>query len=406
MAKYSYTAKSIQGDEKTGIFDAKDEYQLARTLKEQGFVLISAKAADIESSKKLTFSLPIFNQVSLVEKLMFIRNLQVMVSSGLPLPRALDSLAMQAKNKKFKKALLEIKERVVKGENFSDCLKSYPDIFSDVFHSMVKVGEESGTLDQVFAVLARQLERDHELRSKIKGAMTYPAVILAAMTGIGILMLILVVPKLTATFEDLNVQLPLTTQLVISLGNFLAEKWYFAITLIIGFVLAFFQALRLEAVKKIIDLLLLRIPTIAGLVRQINAAYTARTLSSLISAGVSLVRALEITSGVVNNFYFKETLLQAVDQVKKGRKLSEVFQSCRNFYPLTFCQMVQVGEETGETSSILAKLADFFESEVSDATKNLTSIIEPILMLFIGAAVGFFAISMIQPMYSMLGGIQ
>lgn len=406
MAKYSYVAKSIQGEEKTGILDAKDEYQLARMLKEQGFMLISAKTGEPAVRGKISFSLPFFNSVSLVDKLMFVRNLQVMVSSGLPLPRALDSLSSQVKNKKFKKALLDIKDRVIKGENFSECLKLYPDIFSELFQNMVKVGEESGTLDQVFSVLARQLERDYELRSKIKGAMTYPAVILVAMFGIGFLMLILVVPKLTATFEELNVQLPLTTQLVINAGNFLAKQWYFAIAGIVVFIIAAIQVLKTRIVKRRMDFLFLRFPAVSVLVKKINTAYTARTLSSLIASGVSLVRSLEITAGVVNNVYFKEVLLQASEQVKKGKKLSEAFQNCQDVYPLTFCQMLQVGEETGETSGILSKLAEFFESEVSDATKNLTSIIEPILMLFIGAVVGFFAISMIQPMYSMLGGIQ
>lgn len=406
MPKYSYIAKSMQGEEKTGVLDVKDEYQLAKILKEQGFILVNAKIAEAPSHKKFVISLSLFNSVSLVEKLMFVRNLQVMVASGLPLPRALDSLSSQVKNRKFKKSLLDIKDKVVKGESFSDCLKSYPDIFSELFQNMVKVGEESGTLDQVFSVLARQLERDYELRSKIKGAMTYPAVVMVAMIGIGFLMLVLVVPKLTATFEELNVQLPLTTQLVIAAGNFLAQKWYLAIGTVVVFIFVFLQTLKIQYVKRKIDFLFLRLPMISVLVKKINTAYTARTLSSLIAAGVSLVRSLEITAGVVNNFYFKKILLQSAEQVKKGKKLSEVLQSYQDIYPLTFYQMLQVGEETGETSGILAKLADFFENEVSEATKNLASIIEPVLMLFIGAAVGFFAISMIQPMYSMLGGIQ
>lgn len=406
MSKYSYVAKSIQGEEKTGILDVKDEYQLARILKEQGFILVNAKITESLPLKKFAISLPFFNNVSLVDKLMFVRNLQVMVSSGLPLPRALDSLSSQVRNKKFKKALLDIKDKVMKGESFSECLKFYPDIFSELFQNMVKVGEESGTLDQVFSVLSRQLERDYDLRSKIKGAMTYPAVIMVAMVGIGFLMLVLVVPKLTATFEELNVQLPLTTQLVINAGNFLAQKWYFAIAMMVVFIFVFLQILKMQSVKKGMDFLFLRLPAISVLIKKINTAYTARTLSSLIASGVSLVRSLEITAGVVNNFYFKKILLQSADQVKKGKKLSEALQLCGNIYPSTFCQMLQVGEETGETAGILAKLADFFENEVSETTKNLASIIEPILMLFIGAIVGFFAISMIQPMYSMLGGIQ
>jgi type IV pilus assembly protein PilC len=406
MPTYRYTAKSLKGEEKAGLMEAKDEHQLAGTLRSQGFILIRAETLGKEKGKrKLDISIPFLSGVSLEEKLMFVRNLQVMITSGLSLPKALQTLSAQTKSNAFKKALLEIAEEIVRGESFSDSLKKYPKIFSELFQNMIKVGEESGTLDEVLTVLTRQMEREHELKSKVRGALMYPAVIISAMIGIGILMLIIVVPKLADTFKELEIELPLTTKLVIGIGTFLAEKWLLALLIIVAFVFLSRLILAKREIKRIIDALTLRIPVISPLIKKTNSAYTARTLSSLIASGVPIVRSLEITSGALSNVYFKRSLSEASEKVRKGAKLSEALEPYHNIYPLIIFQMIKVGEETGETSEILSKLAEFFEEEVSNATKNLASVIEPILMLFIGAAVGFFAISMVQPMYSMLGAL-
>ncbi|MBI2577897.1 MAG: type II secretion system F family protein, partial [Candidatus Wildermuthbacteria bacterium] len=284
----------------------------------------------------------------------------------------------------------------------SGSLAKYPAVFSGLMVSMIHVGEESGNVEGVLGQLNIQLEREHDLRSKITGALMYPAVIVAAMIGIGILMLMFVVPKLAETFADLGAELPLPTRVVIALGTFMLEKWYLAFG---GMAVAGVGLCRLsktEPGKRAVGNIMLRLPVISGIVRKMNAAFTVRTLSSLISAGVSLVQSLEITAGVLGNMRFKRALLMSAEKVQKGTELSVALAEHANVYPLTVVQMVEVGEETGQTSEVLAKLADFYEEEVSALTKNLTSIIEPILMLIIGGVVGFFAISMIQPMYSML----
>jgi type IV pilus assembly protein PilC len=404
MPTYRYIAKSLEGEEKSGTMEAKDEHQLAGTLRSQGFILIRAKVFGKEK-RRLAISIPFLSGVALEEKLMFVRNLQVMITSGLSLPKALQTLSVQTKSKAFKKALLEIAEEIIRGKSFSDSLKRYPKIFSELFQNMIRVGEESGTLDEVLVVLTRQMEREHELKSKVRGALMYPAVIISAMIGIGILMLIMVVPKLAETFKELEIELPLTTQLVIGIGTFLAEKWFLALLIIVAFVFLFRLVLARKESKRIIDALTLKIPVISPLIKKTNTAYTARTLSSLIASGVPIVKSLEITSGALGNVYFKKSLSEASEEVRKGAKLSEALEPYHNIYPLIIFQMIKVGEETGETSEILNKLAEFFEGEVSNATKNLASVIEPVLMLIIGAAVGFFAISMVQPMYSMLGSI-
>ncbi|MDO8424317.1 MAG: type II secretion system F family protein [bacterium] len=404
MPNYIYTAKSLQGETKSGSVEAKDTHQLARILRQEGLILIRA-GVEGGAGKKTDISFSFFGP-SLAEKMFFTRNLQIMISAGLPLPRSLETLSSQSKNKKFKKALLSIREEVVRGKGFSASLASYPDIFSPLFQNMIKVGEEGGKLEEVLKTLTLQLERENDLKSKIKGAMMYPAVILCAMFGIGILMMVTVVPKLAETFKELNVELPVTTKLVISFAGFLTKRWYFAIVIALVSAFLFRQVLKSEGGKKIFDKLTLKIPIFSPIIKNTNSAYTARTLSSLITAGVSLPKSLEITSGTLGNVYYKKALEEAIEKVKKGEKLSDALKDYQDIYPQTLIQMVSVGEETGETSDVLAKVASFYEEEVSNTTKNLTSIIEPVLMIVIGAVVGFFAVSMIQPMYSMLGSIE
>lgn len=405
MPKYIYTAKSLQGETKSGELEAKDTRQLAGNLRQEGLILIRAETDTTRGGKKFEISFSFFGPSS-AEKMFFTRNLQIMISAGLPLPRALETLSNQAKNKKFKKALLAIKEEIIRGKSFSDSLIGFPEIFSPLFQNMIKVGEEGGTLEDVLKTLTLQLERENDLKSKIKGAMVYPAVILCAMFGIGILMMVTVVPKLAETFKELNAELPLTTKLVINFAAFLTKRWYLAIAAVLALFFFFRQALKSNEGKKIFDKIVLKIPVFSPIIKNTNSAYTARTLSSLITAGLSLPKSLEITSGTLGNIYYRKALEEAIEKVKKGGKLSDALKDYQDIYPQTLIQMISVGEETGETSDVLAKVASFYEEEVSNTTKNLASIIEPVLMIIIGAVVGFFAVSMIQPMYSMLGAIE
>lgn len=412
MPKYSYTAKSIKGEVKTGLLSAKNQSELARVLHQEGYFLISANMEEEEVKKRpgLFFGkdwvIPFLGGVSLTEKMFFTRNLAVMIGAGIPLPRAISALANQTKSKKFKIALLDIVEEVTRGKNFSDSLNEYPNIFPELFQSMIKVGEETGTLEEILKTLTQQMEKEHELRSKIKGAMIYPTVIICAMIGIGILMLIMVVPKLAETFEELNVELPFSTKLIISLGAFLAQNWFVGVLIFFVFFFLLRIALKTKIGKRIIDKLVLKIPIVSSIVKKTNSAYTVRSLGSLFSSGVPIVRALEVVSRALGNIYFREAISSAAEKVRKGSKLSEALRPYQNIYPAIVVQMIEVGEETGETADILKKLADFFEEEVTNSTKNLSAVIEPVLMLIVGAMIGFFAISMIQPMYSMLGAIQ
>jgi len=402
MPRYSYIAKTLKGEPKSGVLEAENEHELARILRKEGCILISAISEETAKIKKFTIQIPFLQRVSLVDKIMFTRNLRVMIAAGVSFPRALKILSDQSRNKKFKGILLKIREEIIRGKSFSDTLSRYPNIFSELFSNMVKVGEETGTLENVLNVLTQQMEKEHEIKSKIQGAMIYPAVIILAMLGIGIVMLIMVVPKLASIFSELNVELPLTTRIVIFVGNFLAKFWYTVPFGVLAVVILLKVVPKTKLGKLVFDTLVLKIPIIGPIIKKTYSARTIRTLSSLIAAGVPIVRSLEIVSGSLGNIYYKKAISEAAEGVRKGAKLSEVLKKYEDIYSNLVIQMIEIGEETGETSTILQKLAEFYEEEVANATKNLSAIIEPILMLIVGAIVGFFAVSMIQPMYSML----
>lgn len=405
MPRYFYKAKSLKGKTVEGLLSAMNKSELARLLKGKNLILVSAKRT-FEKNKRLDLDIPFFNRVSLTEKLMFTRNLKVMISAGVSLPRALETLSVQTKNRKLSKALLSIREEIIKGTAFSDALSRHPKIFSELFFNMVKAGEASGKLEDVLAVLARQIARRHELESKIKGALAYPAVIILAMLGIGAGMLVFVVPKISATFKELKIALPVTTRFVINIGETMAHRWYLFLLGLFFLIFAISRLLKTKAGIRAFSWLSIKVPIFSSITKKANSARILRTLSSLISAGVPLTSSLGIIFNASNNVYYKETIEAAIERVKSGDKLSEVWMDYKNIYPAVVVQMIAVGEETGQTVEVLEKLADFFEQEVANATCNLTAVIEPLVMLLVGGAVGFFAISMVQPMYSMLEAIK
>ena len=405
MPNYFYTAKTLDGKNQAGNLNAKDTHELSQTLKNQGMLLIKAHALDEKEKKSWGIQLP-FSGVSAKEKIMFTRNLWVMVSAGLSLVRSFEILAAQTKKRRFKTALNGAKERIGKGDGLYEALSQYPDIFSRLFLSMIKVGEESGTLEESFKVLSLQMEREYELKSKIKQAMIYPGIILATMLGIGILVTVFVLPKLKIFFTSLNTELPIYTKILIGFGDFASHYWYIVISAPIVLFIFIFWAIRTERGKKMKDTVLLKLPLISSLVKKNNAAFLIRSLSSLISSGVPLVSSLEITAGTVGNYYFKKALLESAEKVKKGERLSGTLKPHQDIFPFGAIEMMEVGEETGKTTTILKKLADFYEQEAIAVTESLSLAIEPMLILAMGACVAFFAFAVIQPMYSVLGAIE
>jgi type IV pilus assembly protein PilC len=270
---------------------------------------------------------------------------------------------------------------------------------------MARAGEESGNLSGALSDIGISLEKSHSLTRKIHGALIYPGVIMSAMVVIGILMFAFVVPTLANTFKELGVVLPVSTRVLIFAGNFFSNNLILTFLILVFWAIGMYLLFRAKFIAKYIDFVFLKIPVVSTLVKELNTARTARSMSSLLTSGVSITRALEITEDVVQNIYYKQVLNKAKFEVEKGAPFSKVFEESLNLYPVMMAEMVQVGEETGKLSDMLLQIASFYEEEIENKTKNLSTIIEPVLMIVIGAGVGFFAISMISPLYSILGSI-
>ncbi len=411
MANFSWRAKKVNGEESSGERESIDRFSLARELRAEGLIALSIEELSSTGEKKdkrkpwSKFNI-VLGRVKMKDKIIFANNLSAMISAGLPLSRALSIMLRQTSNKYFKKVIGEIETRINKGESLSRALANWPKIFPEVFVSMVASSEETGRLPEALKLVSEQLEKSYALRRKILGAMIYPAVIIAAIIVIGILMMIFLIPTLSATFRELNVPLPLSTRFVIGLSDFLVNNFLLVFAgLVVVIVIASWFPRTLSG-KKIVDKMLLKIPFINNITRQVNSAVIMRTTSSLVSAGVSLTRTMEVTEKVVQNYYYKQVMVEAFDKVQKGIPLSVIFAAHQNLFPIFASEMSAVGEETGKMPEMLLKGATFFEDEVDQVTKNLSTIIEPVLMVIIGLAVGFFAISMIGPMYSLSNAIK
>lgn len=406
MPKFFYTAKNATtGETSGGEMEAKDEKSLAQDLRAEGLLLTSFKEEQVATSLQVKF-FDRFKTVPLKEKMTFTRNLSVMVSSGLTVSRAVHNLSLQTRNKTFKQILDSVNDDLQSGKTLSEGLGKYPQVFNELFVNMVYVGEVSGNLEEVLDILALQLEKENDLLSKVRGALIYPAVIVVAMIGIGILMLVYILPKITGVFKDMKVELPATTQVIMALSDFVRNNAIITTLLSVGLIIGIKLFAGTVPGKRFFGFLFVRLPIIGNIVVKVNCARFARIYSSLLKSGISVVNALTIISKTLANPYYKDALAEAIAEIQKGVELSKVIGKYPVIFPLLVTQILEVGEETGKTEVVLQRLAEFYEEEVSQITKNMSSIIEPILMLFIGGGVGFFAVAMLQPMYSVLENIK
>lgn len=402
---FVYKTKLKNGEVFEGTMEAKDRLSVSHELRMKGNTPISIKEANQSGVDIMEKVNKFLARIGTGDLILVTKNLSGMLRAGLSLSRALSVLEKQTKNVALNKVLLDLSSQINGGSTFSDALAKHPKVFSKLFVSMVRAGEESGNLAGALSEIGMNLGKSHALTKKIKGALIYPGVILSAMILIGVLMFAFVVPTLAKTFVELNVELPATTKFIIALGNFFSEHLILSLVLIIGLGVGTFYLFTAKFMAKYIDFLVLKIPVIGTLAKELNTARTARTMSSLLLSGVPITRAIEITEDVVQNVYYKKILGDARAAVEKGAPFSAVFEENLKFYPVMMTEMIQVGEETGKLSDMLLEIALFYEGEIENKTKDLSTIIEPILMIIIGAGVGFFAVSMITPLYSVLNNI-
>ncbi|MEZ4194816.1 MAG: type II secretion system F family protein [Candidatus Paceibacterota bacterium] len=408
MPTFTYTGEDQEGNSVTETVTADDRYAVYDVARRDGHKVTSIDNASggykqFLNVEKLNILL---SRVKSDELIMMTRNLGSMLNAGLTVTRALSVIERQSKNPKLKSVIKRINERINSGDQLFETLKEYPEVFSDLYVAMIKSGEESGNLAESLQTLSVQMERSNNLIKKIKGAMIYPGIVITVMVIIAILMMIFVLPQITDVFKGMNKELPATTTFLIESSDFFVAHTVLALSSIIGLVLSVVYFLRTRIGKTTVSWTVTRLPVIGTMAKETNAARTARTLSSLLNSGVDVIQAIEITEEVVQNVYYKEILREARKRVEKGTALSEVFVERTDLYPILVGEMILVGEETGQISGMLGELALFYETEVERKTKDLSTIIEPLLMVFIGAGVGFFALAMIAPIYSMSDGLK
>lgn len=346
-----------------------------------------------------------FSRVPLKERLFFCQYLAVMLKAGISLSVALKTTAKQTSNKFFIKILTDVSNNVEKGSTFAESMAPYKKVFGEMFINMVEAGELSGKLEEVLGELFIQMKKEHALISKVKGAFTYPAVILAAMGGIGTFMIVKVVPQITAMFDEMNAELPLPTKILINISRAIANNGLLSLVIVIVTVSLFIYTIRTPKGKYYFQAFLLKMPVFGSIIKKINMARFARNISSLLKTDIMIIKCFQITASVLGNLHYRRALEDMAQKIKKGEKLSGVINSYPKLFSPVVAQMVAVGEETGELDNILVELAEFYEEEVDNVMENMPSIIEPILILVLGLGVGGVAIAIIMPMYSITSSI-
>jgi type IV pilus assembly protein PilC len=398
MPVFEWEGRNMRGETKKGSSTADSQEQLRTTLRRDGVILVKASAKKERRAKLGGSSLQ--KKVKKVEVGVFTRQLSTMITSGLPLVQSLDILSSQLENATFRAITKDMKEKIEGGSRFAETLRDYPKCFDDLYVSLVVAGEEGGMLDTVLIRLANYIEKSEKLKKKIKTALIYPSSIVIVAIGVVLVLLLFVIPVFAGLFESFGKALPAPTQLVINLSNFLkATIWYIGGAAIVG-VFLLRRYYRTEQGQRVIDRLMLKIPVLGILLQKAAVARVTRTLATLLSSGVSILESLSIVAKTAGNKIIEDALFTARADISEGRSISDPLKESGVFPPMTV-QMIQVGESTGALDSMLNKIADFYEEDVDHLVANLTSLLEPVLMIFLGVVLGGLIIAMYLPIFQL-----
>jgi type IV pilus assembly protein PilC len=334
------------------------------------------------------------------EKIVFMRQMATMVGAGLPLSRSLEIMIQQTANPLFRRVLKNVLESVQSGKTLADSFRQEEEVFDNITINLIEAGEESGNLEIILERLATELEEKDSLSGKIKSAMIYPVIILVIIVAVIVLMMFVLVPAMADIYDDFDAELPFITRFLMDMSNFFINYWW---TLIVGGLVIFIGGkfyLDSPSGKRTFDKLVLKIPVVGGIVSKMQISQFTRILSLLLGSGLSIVKAIELTADSLSNSMFRDTLMEAKEEVEKGGPLA-IPIARSEYYPLLVSSMVAVGEETGEMDTVLAKVAEYYKSEVDTATENLSTILEPVFLVIMGLAVGFIALGVYMPMFQL-----
>jgi len=401
--KLRYKAVNREGKTISGIIEANEIKGAASYLREHGYFPITIK--EVGKSKPLDFIPFLTNKVSQKDVLVFTRQLSLMLVSGLALVKSLEIIKIQSDRKALSELVGNIINDIQEGASFSKAIAKYPDVFSQVYTSLVKASESSGLLDESLSRLADNLEKQQKLKGSIVASFTYPVIVLILMVIVLSILMVFVIPKLTSLYEELKVDLPLPTKVVIALSDAVISFWpiIIGVLFLLGFLLKRFH--KTEDGNILIDDLILKIPIFGNLVRKIALVEVSRTLGILVGSGTLVVEALSQTANVAGNIHFKNAMMEVSRRVEKGVTVGDALSSYTLFPPI-LVQLVKVGEQTGKLNETLLKASEYFESDVNQALKALTAAMEPIVMIVLGIGVGFLVFSIITPIYRLTSSIQ
>jgi len=398
MAKFKYSARDKNGREVKGDIEARDPEAVSDILHDQGLIVVSIKEASFLDPSR--FSEINIGGVPMKEKVVFMRQMATMISSGLPLNRALEIMVEQSANPMFKKVLVNVSTAVQSGKSLSVSFREQEDVFDNITLNLIEAGEESGNLEVILGKLATELEEKDSLNRKIKSAMIYPIIILIVILGVVLMMMFVLVPSMSDIYKDFGADLPIITKMIMAMSDFALNYWWAVIIIFLVLFLGFRFYKSTEKGKKTIDKVILKIPIIGKLVSKTQIAQFTRILALLLGSGLSIVKALELTGQSLGNTVFKDVVMDARDEVEKGGPLALPIARSTNF-PLLVSSMISVGEETGEIDAVLAKVSEYYKEEVDTATSNLSSVLEPVLLIIMGVAVGFIALGVYMPMFGL-----
>ncbi|MBI2029456.1 type II secretion system F family protein [Candidatus Gottesmanbacteria bacterium] len=394
---FKYKAKNKNGEFLSGLVDATSDKQAAVLLRGQGLFIISLIGQEPSIFSQLTIK---FSRVSFNDIVTFTQQLSTMLTAGLTLTDSLNILKLQATNPAFGKVVSGMLKEIEGGLSFSKALGKYPEHFSAIYISLVQAGEASGKLQEVFARLASNLEKQREFRTKTKGALIYPAIILIGMIVVVFIMMTVVVPRLTDLYKDFGTELPPTTQLLIAVSEFFVRFWWLLIIMLWGGFVAWRSWKKTPIGARMWDRFILDLPIWGNLKKQLVLTEFSRTLGILAGSGIPILQSLEIVGGAVDSVTYQNDLKEVAKQVEKGYPLGIPISQNPDFPPI-LGQMISVGEETGKLDETLLKISTFFEAEAEQGIKTLTTAMEPLIMVVLGVGVGFIVISILMPIYNL-----
>ncbi len=397
--KFNYQARIKGGEIKKGIIEASSKEAASSLLEKHNFFVTYLE--EVESAPFYAKRIKFFERVSRKEIVMFFRQLSIMFASHVPLVEALQTIANQTKNPDFKERILKITEDVDAGTTLSESFSRHPKIFTSFMVNMVKSGEVSGNLSKSLEYLADHSEREYELLANVRGAMIYPVLILAVALIIFSLMMIFVIPQLTEVLKETGQSLPLLTKLVIAFSDVFKQYFLIIMPLFLGSLGAIIYYFKTPKGKKVFDKNALKVPLVSSFLKMIYLSRFAENLSTLFSAGIPITQSLEITGNIVGNETYKNAILITRDEVRKGKQISEVLTIFPDLFPSVLIQLISAGEKTGTLDKILLKIVNFYQKEVDRAIKNFLTILEPILIIFLGLGVTILIMAIMVPIYQM-----